>query len=229
LKKKGGLCPGGAYSNGTKWLSGDFNGDGKWDVYQVEVKDRLTEIRLFYTSDSRSRFGQKSFEVLEEFDQNQKWFSGDFNGDSLCDIATLANKRGYDMLYVYTINDFEKKNIPLQNPDFVRTVNRNIGNVVWMREPTKLGIKQQWFSGDYNGDGRCDMAKAFNDGGDASIIIYLSQHKTLSAEQWATRQGAYWDSQKWMAGDYTGDSKCDISKVFIDDNQATIDVHKIKQ
>lgn len=229
FEEKGWSMTGGSYSNGTKWLSGDFNGDGKWDVYQVEVKDRVTEVRLFYTSDRSSRFGQRSFEILEEFDHNQKWFSGDFNGDSLCDIATIANKRGYDMLYVYTIKNFEKKNIQLENPDFVRTVNRNIGNVVLMREPTKLGIQQQWFSGDFNGDARCDMAKSFNDGGEASIIIYLSQDKIFRSEQWATRQGAYWDSQKWMAGDYTGDSKCDISKVFIDDNQATIDVHRLKQ
>jgi serralysin len=71
------------------------------------------------------------------------------------------------------------------------------------------------------------LAKVFDDGGQGTIDVHLSHGGGFSMQRWATRQGGFWDSQKWMAGDFTGDGKDDFTKVFNDGGQSTIDVHRL--
>jgi hypothetical protein len=53
----------------------------------------------------------------------------------------------------------------------------------------------------------------FNDGGLASIDVHLSTGGSFGAQRWATRQGGFWDLQKWVAGDFNGDGVRDINDV----------------
>ncbi|MBI3162982.1 MAG: hypothetical protein HYZ23_10745, partial [Chloroflexi bacterium] len=69
---------------------------------------------------------------------------------------------------------------------------------------------------DFNGDGKTDAAKAFNDGGIASIDVHLSTGSSFQMVRWATKQGGYSDNQKWFTGDFNGDGKTDVAKVWGD-------------
>ncbi|WP_121971033.1 hypothetical protein [Leptolyngbya sp. BC1307] len=71
---------------------------------------------------------------------------------------------------------------------------------------------QQWLSGDFDGDGKDDLAKAFTDGGLASIDVHRSEGAAFAIERWATAQGGFWDTQQWLSGDFDGDGKDDLAK-----------------
>jgi hypothetical protein len=42
---------------------------------------------------------------------------------------------------------------------------------------------------------------------------------------WATRQGGFWDAQRWFAGDVNGDGRVDLADMFDDHGAASTDVH----
>jgi hypothetical protein len=46
-------------------------------------------------------------------------------------------------------------------------------------------------------------------------------------QRWATRQGGFWDAQKWLTGDFNGNGKTDFTKVWGDGGYGSIDVHLI--
>ncbi|MFN6565798.1 hypothetical protein, partial [Dendronalium sp. ChiSLP03b] len=82
-------------------------------------------------------------------------------------------------------------------------------------------------SGDFNGDGRDDLAKAFNDNGLASIDVHPSSGSSFGIQRWATRQGGFWNEQQWASGDFTGDGRDDFTKAFNDNGLVSIDVHRL--
>ena len=83
----------------------------------------------------------------------------------------------------------------------------------------------EWVAGDFDGDGLTDLAHIFDESGLASIDVHWSTGSSFEVARWATRQGGFWDAQKWMAGDFDGDGKDDLANVFNDSGEATIAVH----
>ena len=83
--------------------------------------------------------------------------------------------------------------------------------------------------GDFNGDGKDDLAKAFTDNGLASmdVDVHLSTGSGFGIQRWTTRQGGFWDAQQWLAGDFNGDGKDDLAKAFTDAGLASMDVHTL--
>jgi hypothetical protein len=48
----------------------------------------------------------------------------------------------------------------------------------------------------------------------------------MTQERWATQQGGFWDTQKWVAGDFDGDGRTDLANVFGDPTNASIDIRR---
>lgn len=140
-----------------------------------------------------------------------QYVAGDFNGDGLTDIARIFNDGGYASIDVFlsTGTSF--------------TVSR------WVTRQGGFWSGQKWIAGDFDGDGRCDLANVFSDNGQASIDVHLSQvvsgANTFVSHRWATAQGGFWSDQKWRAGDFNGDGRCDLANVFSDNGSASIDIH----
>ncbi|WP_121971386.1 hypothetical protein [Leptolyngbya sp. BC1307] len=84
---------------------------------------------------------------------------------------------------------------------------------------------QQWLVGDFDGDGRDDITKVFNDGGLASIDVHRSNGSSFEIARWATAKGHFSDTQKWLVGDFNADGKDDLTKVFDDGGLVSIDVY----
>ncbi len=95
----------------------------------------------------------------------------------------------------------------------------------WVSRQGSFIAGTKWLAGDFDEDDRTDLAAVYNDLGSASIDVWLSTGSTFVRQRWATRQGAFWDTQKWFAGDFDGDGHADLANVFNDLNQITIDVH----
>ncbi|OBQ06578.1 hypothetical protein [Anabaena sp. AL09] len=84
---------------------------------------------------------------------------------------------------------------------------------------------QKWFVGDFDGDGKDDMGKAFNDNGLASIDFHISTGKGFIMHRAATRQGGFWPEQQWFVGDFDGDGRDEPGKVFSANGLASMDVY----
>ncbi|MFI8093464.1 FG-GAP-like repeat-containing protein [Streptomyces sp. NPDC086080] len=97
----------------------------------------------------------------------------------------------------------------------------------WVKQVRALPQESQTVSGDFNGDGRTDVAGFYDNGTSlegknrSSLYTWLSNGTGFQAPQkvWSTPGGFTWSSSKVTSGDYNGDGKDDIS-VFYDGGQA---------
>src|SRR5262249_23008537 len=84
-----------------------------------------------------------------------------------------------------------------------------------------------WLAGDFNGDGLCDVAAIWNDGGMATFTVFPSTGSGFGpAVDWAKRDGGWADNIKWVAGDFDGDGFTDIAAIWNDGGMNTITVRR---
>ncbi len=209
----------GGYWNSQKWMSGDFDGDGKDDLAKAFNDARINSDAIIDVHLSNgSSFSMKRWATYQGgYWDTQKWMSGDFDGDGKDDLAKAFNDA--------RINSDAIIDVHLSNGS-------SFSMKRWATYQGGYWNSQKWMAGDFDGDGKDDLAKAFNDArfdSDAIIDVHLSNGDSFSMKRWATYQGGYWDSQKWMSGDFRGDGSDDFTKAFYDNGLASIDVHETKR
>src|SRR5262249_13172415 len=123
--------------------AGDFNGDGKLDLFLPSTASGNPAIVLLGNGDGtfQPRIDSSSFSVSGTYPRG--WTVGDFNGDGKLDVAatlpsTSANSGRYTVL--------------LGNGD--GTFQAGIVG------PSVLGYARWVTAGDFNGDGKLDLATA---------------------------------------------------------------------
>jgi len=196
----------GGFWNNQKWLVGDFNGDGLDDLAKVFNDGNQASIDVHLSNGSNFTIGRWATRQ-GGFANNQKWLVGDFNGDGRDDFANVFNDANQASINVYLSNG------------------NSLENVVWATQQGGFSEDQKWLTGDFNGDGRDDLANVFNEANQASIDVHLSNGNSFTNQRWATQQGGFWNEQKWLAGDFNSDGQDDLANVFNEANQASIDVH----
>jgi hypothetical protein len=196
----------GGFWDAQQWLTGDFNGDGKTDVAKAFNDGGLGSVDV-HVSNGSSFTMQRWATKQGGFWDAQQWLTGDFNGDGKTDVAKAFNDGGLGSVDVHVSNG---SGFTMQR---------------WATKQGGFWDTQQWLTGDFNGDGKTDVAKAFNDGGLGSVDVHVSNGSGFTMQRWATKQGGFWDTQKWLTGDFNGDGKTDICKIFNDGGLASIDVH----
>jgi subtilisin family serine protease len=196
----------GGFWDAQQWLVGDFNGDGRDDAAKAFNDNGLASVDV-HLSNGSSLTGQRWATRQGGFWDAQQWLVGDFNGDGRDDAAKAFNDNGLASVDVHLSNG------------------SSFTGQRWATRQGAFWDAQQWLVGDFNGDGRDDVAKTFNDNGLASVDVHLSNGSSLTGQRWATRQGAFWDTQQWLVGDFNGDGRDDVAKAFNDNGLASIDVH----
>lgn len=151
-------------------VTGDFNGDGKSDVAMY-----LPEKKEFWIAESTgTNFNFKLYGkfVLTSFDiMKAEWFTGDYNGDGLSDILLYDEDSGdwimmeakgtlqsNAMAFGFTFRKIGNQFQHLFRDDYVAGIGNNSPATNDRSPLGKDRGKIQFFSGDYNGDGRSDIA-----------------------------------------------------------------------
>jgi len=143
-----------------------------------------------------------------------KFLSADFTGDGLPDTA-----------YVFNDNERISIDVHVNNGDGTLTSHRWISRAGGWEDTAKFLVA------DFDGDGRNDIAYAFNHGGQLSIDVYSNLgsdalgNGSFAQQRWQTRNGGWLDGAKLLAADFTGDGHPDIAFVFNHNGLTDIDVH----
>lgn len=135
---------------------------------------------------------------------------GDFNNDGRRDVA-LINRNPQ--------SGWQTMPVAYANADGTfRIENRFIGQFAWAMQATGAEV----VTGDFNGDGRTDVALINRTPGWAAAILLLTQADGSFAVAkwnlgpfagWATEFGAEWDGIALKAGDFNNDKLTDIALV----------------
>jgi hypothetical protein len=187
-----------AQQSGVRPVSGDFNGDRRLDVVLVGGAGTTLPI-LTAISDTRFSAGtvspQNGFAALART-SGARPVAGDFDGDGRTDIALTAGS-GWTGIPV------------AMSGGYGAVTNIDIADF-----PTWSRSGAQTVSGDFDGDGRDDLALVGGPGwgsipialsnGDGSFM--LRNEGVANIPQWAQTSGV-----KVVAGDYNGDGRDDIA------------------
>ena len=197
----------GTLTGATRVVVGDFDGDGDSDLAAVEPDGQGVRVDAWLA-------GAGGFTPERLFDANtpaNRVVAGDFDRDGRAEIASIfgrAHSTFIDML-----------GVPAPGGEIGQTGTR------WARELGGFWVEQSYFAGDFDADGRVDVARVHEDTGMTSIDVHLNDGGSLPWARWITQSGSHWAAQRFVSGDFNGDGHADIAKVFSGDGVSTsIDV-----
>jgi hypothetical protein len=199
----------GTWAGTTVWLPGDFDGDGHIDIAAAWNDQTQTSIAV-YRSDGARFMAPVQWSVRNGgWGDTVKWAVGDFTGDGKADIAAVWNNGGTNTI----------------------TVRQSTGSgfvpVHWASNAGGWIDSSVWLPGDFNGDGRLDLAVVWHDGNAVSIAVFPSNGGRFSGwSQWSERGGGWIDEARWTSGDFNGDGKTDLVATWNNGGTNTITVRQ---
>ena len=194
----------GDFNYGYRWLTGDFNADGKTDIAKIIKSNSQVSIDVY--SSTGTGFDLKSWIInAGTWNNNYSFLPGDFTGDGATDIVRFK-ETSFD---IFTADPVSK----------VFTFRD------WSSSSLSYDKSHRLFSGDFNGDKKMDIAKIWISNGKASIDVFFSEGNGLNGKRVATELGTNEYGMKWFPGDFNGDGKTEIVKIYNEANKLKIDVY----
>ncbi|MBK7859076.1 MAG: FG-GAP repeat protein [Archangiaceae bacterium] len=217
----GGSCPDSTTAQRYRVLTGDFDGDGKtdlatlspsggggwaeWASVDLSTGSGFSSARWYAATPQHMRNGGSG--------SDYRVLTGDFNGDGKTDLATLMRNGGggwaeWVALELSTGSSFVSTRWYAATPQHMR--NGGSGN------------DYQVLTGDFNGDGKTDLATLTRNGGGGWsewVALELSTGGGFVSARWyaATpqhmRNGGSGNDYRVLTGDFNGDGKTDLATV----------------
>lgn len=178
----------------TSWDVGDFNGDGKDDIFRYQEGSSGADM---YLSDGTKFVSGGSW--TDAWTGTDTWYVGDFNGDGKDDIFR----------YVYGVSGADM---------FLSDGTKFVADGSWT--PAGQG-DSGWYVGDFNGDGMDDIARYLT--GTSGADVWLSTGDAfVHGGSWTTAgqgTGGYGSAHGtgWEVGDFNGDLTMDLMRVSYPD------------
>ncbi|MFE3197305.1 FG-GAP-like repeat-containing protein [Embleya sp. NPDC059237] len=198
----------------SKWTTGDFNGDGKTDVAALYGYPNGSNRLFTFLSKADGTFTEgldSAYVAAGNWTANNaRFLSGDFNGDGRADTAMIYDQGGNSIgTYTWIAKPDGTFNDPLTG---------------WRAAPNTWDANSaKYVTGDFNGDGRADIAAMYG-WSDASVTLHTLLTDptgvfTAPLQSWrATPYNWDWTRVKLTAGDYNGDGKADVAAMYRYDN-----------
>jgi astacin (peptidase family M12A)/VCBS repeat protein len=141
------------------------------------------------------------------FSAQIRWTAGDFDGDGDQDLLGIWNDAGSNTLTL------------------CRSSGSSFSHEHWAIRQGGWMSTTQWLAGDFDGDGRADVAGVWHDGTGASIAVFRSTGSGFEPHtQWVVRDGGWSDTIKWNVGDFNNDGRADILAAWNDGGLNTLTV-----
>ncbi len=217
----------GGWSAGAKWAAADFTGDGSTDA--LAAWDDAGSTTLTVRQSTGRGFAAVHWATrVGTWADTTVWLPGDFDGDGHMDVAAVWKQLGQTSIDVY-LSDGARFRAPMQ----------------WVRRIGRWDDETKWTSGDFNGDGKSDLASIWNNGGRNALTVWQSMDSRFAPVNWAGTPGrsqnkyeaslerAPWTADAggwsattvWLAGDYNGDGHLDLAAVWHDGDATSIAVY----
>ncbi|MCB8820153.1 VCBS repeat-containing protein [Microvirga rosea] len=162
--------------------AGDFDGDGREDLIRTQTG---SPAEVFHSTGSKF-VGQGNWTLSGPRDT--AWYVGDFNGDGKDDVLRYLPSRGGHYGAEVALSDGTKFGAP----------------TMWSADG--LAHHNQWYVGDFNGDGKDDLLRGNRDSGPEVLLSNGSGFGTPTV--WTGSKSA----TSWKVGDFNGDGKTDIAR-----------------
>ena len=168
-------------AEGSGWNIGDFNGDGKDDVFRYVPGQSGADMQL----SNGASFQSAGSWTGAGYGSDGRWHLGDFDGDGRDDIFRyLPGTSGADM--------------------FLSNGSAFVAAGGWTG--AGYGSDNRWYIGDFNGDGKDDILRYL--AGTSGANVHLSTGASFAnAASWTSVAPG---SEGWFIGDFNGDGKDDV-------------------
>lgn len=193
---------GGGWMDSQKWAAGDFNGDGVTDLLAVWNNFGMSTFAVRASTGS-------SFTTANWVDQQLPFvdglrvLAGDFNGDHVTDVALIWPDHDNPA----TISN----PTPTGVSTFLVSISVLLSTGKTFLAPQTWAKQQggwadmRWTVGDFNADGKDDIAVIWNNGGSNTISVRTSNGSAFpSVAHWLVSAGGWMSDTQWLAGKFTG-------------------------
>ncbi len=257
----------GSYDQTQRWFHGDFDGDQVSDTACLRDDEGQMSCDVYLSTDTNGDFLSDSFQKSPwakqsgSFAYSDQWFMADFNHDDKMDLARVYNEEGKRSVVVHLSNgagfdapakwadrqgDFDANDIWLTGSfdavagmdlavvtagdtidiDMFLSTGTAFSSTNWASDSAPRLTSMKWVAEDFNGDGSTDIANLWNDDGAVSINIHCAYEDCFTNETWAVKNGTFEREHRWFVGDFNGDAKIDIARLWNDAGKLSIESYE---
>ncbi|HSQ97746.1 MAG TPA: RHS repeat-associated core domain-containing protein [Rickettsiales bacterium] len=190
------------WSSENQIISGDFNGDGIADIGYAFNDSGKIGINVYISNAETKQFAKSSSLSSSE----DEWYDegvfncGDFNDDGISDIGYAFNNSGTVKIKTYTSTGL-----------YFNTSSWSDGKLTWI-DANLINFS------DYNGDGMTDISYFYNNNGNISAKVLLSDGTNFNISSWSDSKLLWGGVEIIKSGDYNGDGLTDVAYIFRDDD-----------